>query len=72
MRTTLSTCVSAVAAAVALLLAPMAALGQGAPLEGTLKKIADHGVVVIGYGEATLPGSYITTTPRCRSVIRWT
>lgn len=58
MRTTLSTCVSAVAAAVALLLAPMAALGQGAPLEGTLKKIADDGVVVIGYREASIPFSY--------------
>ncbi|CAM5186482.1 hypothetical protein ARD30_19705 [Bosea thiooxidans] len=58
MRTTLSTCVSAAAAAVALLLAPMAAFGQGAPLEGTLKKIADDGVVVIGYREASIPFSY--------------
>ena len=58
MRTTLSTCVSAAAAVVALLLAPMAAFGQGAPLDGTLKKIADDGVVVIGYREASIPFSY--------------
>lgn len=42
----------------ALLLAPAAALAQGAPLEGSLKKFSDEGVVVIGYREASIPFSY--------------
>ena len=58
MRTMLSTCLSAATGAAALLLAPMTAFGQGAPLDGTLKKIADDGVVVIGYREASIPFSY--------------
>jgi ABC-type amino acid transport substrate-binding protein len=32
--------------------------GQGAPLDGTLKKLADDGVVVVGYREASIPFSY--------------
>lgn len=58
MKTILSTCLGAAASAVMLLLMPVAASGQNAPLDGTLKKIADDGVVVIGYREASIPFSY--------------
>ncbi len=58
MKTILSTCLGAAASAVMLLLIPVAASGQNAPLDGTLKKIADDGVVVIGYREASIPFSY--------------
>lgn len=57
-RTMLSTCAGAAAVAAALLLTPGAVLAQGAALEGTLKKVADDGVVVIGYREASIPFSY--------------
>lgn len=57
MKTMLSTCLGA-AASVAMLLMPVAASAQAAPLDGTLKKIADDGVVVIGYREASIPFSY--------------
>lgn len=58
MKTILSTCLGAAVSAVMLLLIPVAASGQNAPLDGTLKKIADDGVVVIGYREASIPFSY--------------
>lgn len=58
MKTMLSTCLGAAASAAMLLLMPAAASGQSAPFDGTLKKIADDGVVVIGYREASIPFSY--------------
>lgn len=58
MKTMLSTCLGAAASAAMLLLTPAAASGQTGPLDGTLKKIADDGVVVIGYREASIPFSY--------------
>ena len=57
-RTMLSTCAGIAAIAAALLVAPGGALAQSEPLEGTLKKIATDGVVVIGHREASIPFSY--------------
>lgn len=57
-KTMLSTCVSAGMMAAALLMSAGAAQAQGAPLDGTLKKIANDGIVVVGYREASIPFSY--------------
>ena len=61
MKTVLSTYLGAAAVAAALLM-PAAASSQTAPLEGALKKIAEDGVVVIGYREASIPFSYYDDT----------
>jgi glutamate/aspartate transport system substrate-binding protein len=58
----LRACIGALAAGIAMLGLAMPALGQDeepAKLTGTLKKIRDSGVVVIGYRENSFPFSYI-------------